>query len=157
MMDAEPTDADYARLLALRTGLRRFLHWSEQQARGAGLTPAHHQLMLAVRGHPDDRGPTIGELADYLVVRHHSAVGLTDRAASAGMVTRHPDAARAGTVRVRLTDLGHERLAALSAVTLEELARLAPTMEALWRALGAREPLHAVDGDRRRISAGRER
>ena len=45
------TDADYEDLLTLRTGLRRFLRWSEQQAEEAGLTPAQHQLLLAVRGH----------------------------------------------------------------------------------------------------------
>ena len=73
-------DADYEDLLALRTGLRRFLRWSEQQAEAAGLTPAQHQLLLAVRGHPDRRGPTVGEVADYLLLRHHSAVGLVDRA-----------------------------------------------------------------------------
>ena len=51
------TDADYEDLLTLRTGLRRFLRWSEQQAEEAGLTPAQHQLLLAIRGHTDRRGP----------------------------------------------------------------------------------------------------
>jgi DNA-binding MarR family transcriptional regulator len=78
--------ADFERLLQLRTGLRRFLRWSEAQARAAGVTPAQHQLLLAVRGHPDPDGPTIGEVADYLVLRHHSAVGLVDRAVTAGLV-----------------------------------------------------------------------
>ena len=52
--------ADFTRLLELRTGLRRFLRWSEQQAKAAGLTPAKHQLLLAVRGHPNPSGPTVG-------------------------------------------------------------------------------------------------
>jgi hypothetical protein len=47
---------DYERLLAFRTGLRRFLAWSGQQAEAAGITPAQHQLLLAIRGHPDPRG-----------------------------------------------------------------------------------------------------
>ena len=51
-----PTDEDYRRLLELRTGLRRFLRWSESQAEAAGLTPAQHQLLLAIRGHPDPAG-----------------------------------------------------------------------------------------------------
>jgi DNA-binding MarR family transcriptional regulator len=117
-------DSDYERLLQFRTGLRRFLHWSEEQAREAGLTPAHHQLMLAVRGHPDPRGPSIGELADYLTLRHNSAVGLVDRAEAAGLVERVPDAEHSGTVRVILTASGSERLEALSAAHLDELARL---------------------------------
>ena len=56
----ELTDEDYSRLLELRDGLRRFLHWSEQQAREAGITPAQHQLLLAVRGHPGGR-PTLSD------------------------------------------------------------------------------------------------
>jgi DNA-binding MarR family transcriptional regulator len=127
-------DADYERLLQFRTGLRRFLHWSEEQARQAGVTPAHHQLMLAVRGHGDRRGPSIGELADYLTLRHHSAVGLVDRAEAAGLVRRVPDAEHPGTVRVTLTPSGSERLEALSSVHLDELARLGPAMASVWDA-----------------------
>lgn len=125
-------DSDYQRLLQFRTGLRRFLHWSEEQAREAGVTPAHHQLMLAVRGHPDPGGPSIGELADYLTLRHHSAVGLVDRAEAAGLVRRVPDAQHPRTVRVTLTPSGSERLERLSAVHLDELARLAPVIGPVW-------------------------
>lgn len=132
----ELTDGDYERLLRFRTGLRRFLHWSEEQARGEGMTAAQYQLLLAVRGHPDPLGPSIGQLADYLVVRHHSAVGLTDRAATAGLVVRRPDPTHPGTVRVALTDLGSRRLAALAALHMDELARLAPAMAALSQTLG---------------------
>ena len=89
-MTPTPTDEEYRRLLELRTGLRKFLHWSEQQAQAAGLTPAQHQLLLAIRGHADPRGPTVGDVAAYLLLRHHSAVGLVDRAAVAGVVERVP-------------------------------------------------------------------
>jgi len=57
------TQSDFEHQLELRTGLRRFLRWSERQARAVGLTPAKHQLLLAIKGHPDTAGPTIGELA----------------------------------------------------------------------------------------------
>jgi uncharacterized protein YeaO (DUF488 family)/DNA-binding MarR family transcriptional regulator len=119
------SDDDYAQLLALRTGLRRFLRWSERQARAAGLTPAQHQLLLAVRGHHDPRGPTVGEVADYLLLRHHSAVELIDRADAAGLVERSRDPDDHRVVRLHLTDLGAERLETLSTLNLEELARLA--------------------------------
>jgi DNA-binding MarR family transcriptional regulator len=134
-MAASPSDEDYRRLLELRTGLRRFLHWSEQQARAAGLTPAQHQLLLAIRGHPDPRGPTVGDVAGYLLLRHHSVVGLVDRAEAAGLVTRLPDAANLSAVRLQLTATGSRRLDALSEQHLEELEHLAPTMHALWEAL----------------------
>ena len=105
--------------------MRRFERWSEQQAQEAGLTPAQHQLLLAVRGHGDPRGPTIGEVADYLVLRHHSAVELVDRADSAGLVVRVRDSDDHRIVRLALTDDGARRLEALSKLHLEELQRLA--------------------------------
>jgi DNA-binding MarR family transcriptional regulator len=134
-MAPEPTDADYRRLLELRTGLRRFLRWSERQAEAAGLTPAQHQLLLAVRGHDDPRGPTVGDVAGHLLLRHHSAVGLVDRAEAAGLLVRTADAANPSAVRLRLTAEGAARLEALSEQHLEEIAHLSPTMHALWEAL----------------------
>jgi DNA-binding MarR family transcriptional regulator len=128
---------DYERLLAFRTGLRRFLYWSGQQAEAAGITPAQHQLLLAVRGHPDPRGPTIGEIAGYLLVRHHSAVELIDRAVTAGLVARQPDSEDARTVRIALTARGRQRLETLAASHLEELARLTNQMHTLWAGLDA--------------------
>jgi DNA-binding MarR family transcriptional regulator len=141
-MRRRPTDDDYRTLLDLRTGLRRFLHWSERQAQAAGLTPAQHQLLLAVRGHDDRRGPTVGDVAGYLMLRHHSAVGLVDRAEAAGLLARGADSDKPGTVRLRLTDEGARRLEALSELHLEELAHLSPTLQALWDALD-----RANDGD----------
>jgi DNA-binding MarR family transcriptional regulator len=127
--------ADFSRLLQLRTGLRRFMRWSEAQAKAAGLTPAKHQLLLAIRGHPNASGPTVGEIADYLVLRHHSAVGLIDRAVADGLVKRNRDPGNKSVVRITLTSPGIEKLDRLAETHLEELAHLAPTMRALWRAL----------------------
>jgi DNA-binding MarR family transcriptional regulator len=127
--------SDFEHLLELRTGLRRFLRWSERQAQAAGLTPAQHQLLLAVKGHPGPAGPTIGELAEYLVLRHHSAVGLVDRAEKDGLVERTQDHESRSLVRVTLTPSGEDKLERLAAVHLQELAHLAPTMRTLWREL----------------------
>lgn len=152
-------DAAYARLLALRTGLRRFEAWSAHQARAAGLTPAQHQLLLAIRGHPDPDGPTIGEAADYLLLRHHSAVGLVDRAEAAGLVCRSRGADDHRVVRLHLTDDGAMRLEALSALHLEELDRLAldlPNASAglapVYRPHGSAGPLDA-DGTSVRVAS----
>lgn len=127
--------SDFEHLLELRTGLRRFLRWSEEQAKAAGLTGAKHQLLLAIRGHPDPAGPTIGEVADYLVLRHHSAVGLIDRAEKDGLVKRTPDPASRSVVRVTLTPAGTAKLDGLAEAHLQEITHLAPTMRTLWRAL----------------------
>jgi DNA-binding MarR family transcriptional regulator len=140
------TDADYEDLLTLRTGLRRFLRWSEQQAEEAGLTQAQHQLMLAIRGHSDPRGPTIGEVADYLLLRHHSAVGLIDRADAAGLVERSRDPEDHRIVRLQLTKMGTKRLESLSAQHLEELQRLTLKLPSAWRGLMPHQPLHGLSG-----------
>lgn len=132
----------YARLLALRTRLRHFERWSERQARAAGLTPAQHQLLLAIRGHGDPRGPTVGEVADYLLLRHHSAVGLVDRADAAGLIARQRDPDDHRVVRLRLTRNGARRLERLSALHVEELERLGPKLAALSEGLGPVQGVH---------------
>ncbi len=125
------TRDDYENLLAFRVGLRRFLRWSETQARGVGLTPAQHQLLLAIKGHRGDRGPAIGDLAGYLLLRHHSAVELVDRAEAAGLVERWGDDADGRVTRVRLTAKGEARLARLAQAHLDELRSLAPVLDKL--------------------------
>lgn len=118
-------DEDYQSILAFRTRLRRFLAWSGAQARAAGLTPAQHQLLLAVRGHPDPQGPTIGDIAGYLQLRHHSAVGLVDRAEAAGLVRRQDDAGDRRLARVRLEPAAEAALEHLTALHVAELRALA--------------------------------
>jgi DNA-binding MarR family transcriptional regulator len=141
-------DEGYVRLLALRTGLRRFLRWSEQQAEDAGLTPAQHQLLLAIRGHPDPRGPTIGEVADYLLLRHHSTVGLVDRADAAELVIRERDADDHRVVRLRLSEAGAECLEALTAPHLQELERLSLDIAAACEGLRPRHATHGAPAPR---------
>lgn len=127
----ELSQRDYANLLDFRAVLRRFERWSEEQARQVGLTSAQHQLLLAIKGHPDDRGPTIGEVAEYLTVRHHSAVGLVDRAVMAGLILRVRDVVDSRAVRLALTRAGARRLLQLSELHLAELRRLAPVLQHL--------------------------
>jgi DNA-binding MarR family transcriptional regulator len=117
-------DDVYSRLLTLRNRLRRFERWSAEQARSAGLTPMQHQLLLAIRGHADRRGPTIGEVSNYLLLKHHSAGELVHRADAAGLVHRVRDSEDRRVVRLRLTDAGSARLESLTAMHLEELDRL---------------------------------
>ena len=129
-------DEDYQRLLELRTGLRRFERWSSQKAAEAGLTPAHHQLLLAIRGHIGQDGPTISDIAEYLQIQHHSAVGLVDRAVSGGLCERTADDVDARVIRLSLTRTGRDRLRSLSRAHYEELSRLGPQLQRLWSDLG---------------------
>ena len=134
-------DGDYQRLLRLRTSLRQYLHWSEQQAQAVGLTPAHHQFLLAIRGHDDPRGPTISDVAGYLLLKHHSTVELAQRVGSLGLVGRVPDPDDGRVVRLRLTDKGAAALEKLAALHLDELSRLASGLLPMWQSyLGGRSP-----------------
>ena len=126
-------DGDYRRLLELRDGLRRFLRWSEDSARAAGLTPAQHQLLLAVRG--SGSPPTIGEVADHLLLRHHSVVELVDRAEQGGLVRRRPDSDDHRVVRVELTAQGARHLAKVAVLHRDELRRLADELGPLLQGL----------------------
>src|SRR5262249_15608674 len=121
-------DDQYGRLLTFRTALRRFLRWSDEQAAAAGLTAQQHQLLLAIRGHGSETPPTIGEVADHLLLRHHSAVELVDRAEQGGLVRRVVDREDRRVVHLVLTAKGQRLLDRLTAAHLEELARLAPTV-----------------------------
>jgi DNA-binding MarR family transcriptional regulator len=127
------TDDEFARLLAFRDGLRRFTHWSEAQAKQAGLTGAQYQLLLAIRGH--GTAPSVGEVAAHLMLRHHSAVELVDRAERAGLVRRVADDADQRVVRLEVTNDGEARLGELAAAHLEELSRLRPSFDQLWKHL----------------------
>lgn len=69
---AQPSRKDFGRLLAFRASLRGFQRWSEDQAGAAGLTHVQYQLLVAIKGHPGEVAPTVGELAEYLMVRQHS-------------------------------------------------------------------------------------
>lgn len=129
------SDSDYRRLLALRTGVRKFLKWSADRARQAGLTPAQHQLLLAVKGHREATGPTVSDVADYLQLRHHSTVELIDRAEKAGFVERTSDPDDARLVRLQLTSEGARRLDTLAGQHLHELQRLGDHMSQLWSGL----------------------
>jgi DNA-binding MarR family transcriptional regulator len=134
---------DFHNLLAFRTSLRRFLHWSQTQARTVGLTPAQHQLLVAIKGHQGSQDPTISELAEYLLLRHHSVVELVDRAAAAGIVARSRDAADGRLTRVALTADGEARLSRLGPAHLDELRNLAPVLDQLvneWAAHSQQQP-----------------
>ncbi len=130
-MARELTSEDYQNLLAFRTSLRRFLHWSQTQARSVGMTPAHHQLLLAVKGHRGRKGPAVGDLAGYLLLRHHSTVELVGRAEAAGLVERWSDNEDGRIARVRLTAEGERRLDRLASAHLDELQQLAPVLDQL--------------------------
>lgn len=123
-----PTEAQYRQLLAFRTALRRFDRWSREAAVAHGVSHTQHQLLLAVRGSASVHGPTIGEVAEALLVKPHTAGELVDRLEGLGFLLRTRDAADHRRVRLSLTDRGIDLLHRLTAVHLEELRHLRPLL-----------------------------
>ena len=132
-MDRSLAVADYQSLAELRYQVRRFLHFSEQAARKAGLEPRQHQLMLALKGLPEGVRPRIGELAERLQIRHHSTVELVNRLSSGGYVRRQPGSEDRREVLLALTPKGEKVLRKLSLHHRAELRMQGPALIAALR------------------------
>ena len=135
-MESILTKSDYEALADLRHQIRRFVHFSEQAARDVGLEPRQHQLMLALKGLPDEVRPRIGELAERLQIQHHSAVELINRLSAGGYVRRHRATDDRREVLLSLTDKGGKVLRKLSLHHKAELRTQGPALvKALKRAI----------------------
>jgi DNA-binding MarR family transcriptional regulator len=119
---------DYQDLGEFRYQLRQFLHFSELQARQHNLEPQQHQALLALKGLPAGKRPTIGELANRLVLRHHTVVELANRLESAGFVTRQPDPEDGRQILIHVTPLGTAKLRSLSLAHRDELLVKGPEL-----------------------------
>src|SRR5271155_1426968 len=150
-MERSLTLADYQSLAELRYQIRRFLHFSEQAAREAGLEPRQHQFMLTLKGLPGETRPTIGELAERLQIQHHSTVELVNRLAARGYVKRHRGGEDRREVLLSLTPKGEKILRTLSLHPKAELRMRGPALVAALK--------HAMqsDGVVRRAQKPRER
>ncbi len=122
---------EYEILAEFRYALRRFLRFSESAASEVGLTPQQHQALLAIKGFPEREQITIGELAERLQIRHHSAVGLADRLEAEKLIKRVPGADDRRKVYISLTAHGQSVIEKLSALHHEQLVQLTPQLRAL--------------------------
>jgi DNA-binding MarR family transcriptional regulator len=129
--DGTPTPADYDALANFRLTLRRFAMFSELAAAAAGLMPQQHQALLIIKALSIKNPPSVGDVAERLLVRHHSAVELINRLVRMQLVERFRDPNDRRRVRVSLTPLAEEKLAALSSAHLDELRAIRPLLVSL--------------------------
>lgn len=153
--DAADYGAIFSDLAAFRYELRKFMRFSESAARSAEITPQQHQLMLGIAGFNGSGKATVSELAEFLQERHHSVVGLIDRAVLVGLVQREVDPTDRRVVVVSLTSRGWSLLKKLSLEHLDEVRRM---REELLRfaAQSARHTSSAVAGSHRLHKENRE-
>lgn len=126
-------EADYAALARFRYQLRTFLAFSEAAAQNAGLTPQQHQALLAIKGFASPGGASIGDIAGFLLIRHHTAVELVDRMAKLKLIGREADPEDTRRVLVKLTAKGEQKLRSLSRIHLDELSAAAPGLAKMLR------------------------
>jgi len=136
MADKAVTDEEYETLAAFRYELRRFLRFSEAAAEAVGLTPQQHQALLTVRGFAGPGAMTVGELAERLQIKPHSAVGLVNRLSEQGLITRHASPDDRRRVLLTLTPHGNELLAELTTAHKEEMRRMRTTLRELLERIG---------------------
>jgi DNA-binding MarR family transcriptional regulator len=122
------TLSDYQALAEFRYQIRRFLHFSEQVVKQAGLERGQYQLMLAIKGIPAGVRPRIRELANRMQIRHHSTVELVNRLEAGGFVdrTRAEDDRR--EVLLALTPKGEKVLGELALHHHDELRSTGPEL-----------------------------
>jgi len=121
------SDRDYRSLAEFRHQIRRFLHFSEQVVRSAGIEPQQHQLLLALRSQPDGQA-AIGALAERLQIQHHSAVELVNRLETGGFVQRERGSQDRREVLLQLTPRGEKVLRELSLHHRSELRSQGPAL-----------------------------
>jgi DNA-binding MarR family transcriptional regulator len=127
------TLSDYQALAEFRFQIRRFLHFSEQVVKQAGLERGQYQLMLAIKGIPAGARPTIGELASRMQIRHHSAVELVNRLEAGGFAHRARGQKDRREVLLVLTAKGERVLGELALHHRDELLSAGPELVAALR------------------------
>jgi DNA-binding MarR family transcriptional regulator len=119
---------NYKAMAEFRYQIRRFLRFSEETARAAGVEPQQYQLMLALKGMPEESRCRIGEVAERLQIQHHSTVELVDRLARRGLIKRRRSDADRREVLLELTPRGDKLLQELALHHRSELREVAPDL-----------------------------
>jgi len=125
--------SDYQALAEFRFQIRKFLHFSDLAIAAAGLERAQYQLMLTIKGLPPELRPRIRDVANRMLIQHHSAVELVNRLESGGFVRRERAEGDRREVLLALTPKGERVLAELALHHHEELQDAAPALVAALR------------------------
>jgi DNA-binding MarR family transcriptional regulator len=132
-LEAGLSQKQFAAIAAFRYELRRFLAFSEAAAARMGLPAQQHQALLTIAGHTGPEPPSVGILAEQLMVAPHTAAELVARMIDAALLLKTPSPQDRRRMELALTPKARAMLDQLTAAHLDELKTLEP---ALTRALG---------------------
>jgi DNA-binding MarR family transcriptional regulator len=133
-------DAEYKAIGDFRRALREFLAFSDTAAQKHGLTSQQHQALLAIRSHSGPEPMSIGELADCLLIRNHSAIELVGRLVDRDLVARTPSQDDRRKVLLTLRPDGAEALKQISLLNIGEYRRTAEFLSKVLRRVRALAP-----------------
>ena len=155
-------DADYQAMAAFRMALRKFAAFSEAASLTVGLTAQQHQAMLAIRSHTGEEPMTISELADSLLIKNHSAVGLVARLVERRLVTRMPSPLDRRRILLRLTPEAESLVEKVTGTNMRELSASLAIFRELLKSLkrlsdDQPEPKPRAAADRRSAAKARAR
>lgn len=116
----------YAAIARFRLELRRFLAFSEAAAGKVGLPAQQHQALLAIAGH--DGPPSVGFVAEQLLIAPQTAAELVARMVDNGFVTKTAETRDRRRMALSLTPKAMAVLQQLTTAHLAELQSLEPAL-----------------------------
>jgi DNA-binding MarR family transcriptional regulator len=117
----ELSSGDFAALAKFRNALREFLAFSEQAAAANGMTMQWYQALLVLKTNGESAPISVGELAEKLLIKDHSAAELVSRLVDAKLVRRKTDPQDRRRSLILITPLGERRLSKLASLHMDRL------------------------------------
>ena len=127
---------DYEALAQFRYRLRVFLEFADTNAKKVGLTSRQYQALLTIKGLSGEKPMFVGELARFLLIKHHTAVELVGRMVRLGLLQRTADASDNRRVLVTLTKKGNLLLRKVAVVNFRHLGASSLTLSRITRLFG---------------------
>jgi len=122
-------DSEYIALAEFRYQLRRYLRHMEEEARANGHHPQQYQLLLAIKGLPPPRTPTVSVLAERMQMNHNSLVELADRCEQRGFIRRiRSSGTDRRKVALAITSAGEAMMKQQASASRQELQMIGPVL-----------------------------
>jgi DNA-binding MarR family transcriptional regulator len=117
------TEEDLLSLALFRRSLRAFLAFSENACADLDMTMQWYQALLTIKTFKSSAAISIGELAEELMIKNHSATELVNRLENAGLIIKTPDKDDKRKSLILITKIGNRKLNKLASIHLFRLRK----------------------------------
>lgn len=115
------SEEDLVSLALFRRSLRAFLAFSENACAEVGITMQWYQALLTIKTYKGTAEISIGELAEELMIKNHSATELVNRLENAGLILKKQDKNDKRKLQLIITSVGNRKLTKLASIHLDRL------------------------------------